>query len=76
MHLINKIKPVKRAFFSQNIINFANGNSADRPSFILKKFAGNNDFNLQESFLKILANFNQTFCYIEKTIFIDIACAR
>ena len=75
MHLVNKIKPVKRAFVSQNIINFADDNSADRPSLISKKFTGNKNFNLHGSFLKILTNFNLAFCSIERIIFIDIVCA-
>ena len=35
--LVNKIKHAKKEFVSQNIINFANNNSTDRPTPISKK---------------------------------------
>ena len=62
--LINKIEPVERSFVSQNINNFGNDNSTNRPTFISKKYAGSSDFNVEGSFLKIFTNFNKTFCYI------------
>ena len=58
---------MERAFASQNIINFAKNNFVDRPTFISRKYAKNNNFNVVTgSFFKIFINFNETFCYIER----------
>ena len=72
--LVNEIEPVERVFVSQNIISFANDNSVDRTIFISRTYTGNNNFNVTGSFFKISANFNKTFCYTERRIFVNVVC--
>ena len=64
--LVNKIEPAERPYVSHFIINFANDNSVDRPTFISRKYTGNNDFNGTGSFFKISSDFNNTFSHIER----------